>query len=290
MRAPSRLNRIRHPLPLALSIAAFILVVLLLASSGVRAVADTFLLAFREQPKISKLTVIIAPFPQPPAGQAVPDTAALGNLARLQVTGHSVAAVDDAQALLSFSVARIARFPRPSEVTVYQNTAATLVSQPQAIQRLLSSLGGQNAQAPAQALNSTLEAHVSEAVRLRWDTAGIALTYWQLRPPQLRTTSGPSIEQLRSQAIQAYFLIEPQVGQQLLNVQDWDHTVVIPVPPGTQQRTLRVDRQQATLIEGGSGSAPDSYLVWQKGGILNYMHAPVSGDALLRYAAGVGGD
>jgi hypothetical protein len=281
-----------------LGIVAVVFVLLLVFSSGTRAAANSFILAFRVQQKTSKLAIILAPFPAPPAGQATPSVQTLASLGRLDLSGgHTVAALDDAQALLDFSIERVRRFPGPSDITVYQNATATLTPDTTAIQSFLgagnsnSGGSGSSERSPLQELTAThIQAQIGEAVRQRWDKLGLALTYWQLLPPRLSTTSGTSFDQLRTQAIQAYFLIEPQTAQQLLQVQDWDHTVVIPIPPGAQMRTVRVDRQQATLIATSGTSSADSFLVWQNNGVLNYLHAPVTGDELLNYASSVGGD
>lgn len=265
-------------------------VLVLVFSAGARADANNFLFAFRVQQKTSKLAIVLAPFPAAAGGQTAPSAQTLGSLAHLTLDGgHTVAAVDDAQALLDFSIGRVHRFPSPSDITVYQNATAVLTPDAAAIQAFLGGGTGGGA-LPRQISDTTIQANISEAVRQRWDKAGLALTYWQLMPPHLSTASGPSFEQLRTQAIQGYFLIEPQAAQQLLAVQDWDHTVVVPIPPGAQQRTVRVDSQRATLIATSSSSGADSFLVWQNKGVLNYLHAPVTGDELLAYASSLGGD
>ena len=267
-----------------------VFVVLLVFSSRARAGTNDFLAAFRVQQKTSKLAIILAPLPASTGGQAAPSIQTLGSLATLQLNGgHTVAAIDDAQALLDFSVARVHRFPSPSDITVYTDSTAVLTPNLAAIQQLIGAGGGSGA-LPRQLSGTQIQAQVSEAVRQRWDKLGLSLTYWQLLPPRLSTTSGPSFEQLRTQAIQAYFLIEPEAAQKLLAVQDWDHTVVVPLPANAQQRGVRVDRQQATLIDMPSGGAPDSLLIWQNNGVLNYLHAPVTGDELLGYANSLGGD
>ena len=274
----------------AVALAVALFVGLLFVSSGARAGVDSFLLAFREQQPVSKLTIIIAPLPAAPAAGPNVSASSLTSLAQLQLNGgHTVAVVDDAQALLGFNVGHINRFPRPTDITVYQNTTAQLVPDQVAIQQLVSAAVGGQARLPAQLTATTIQAQVDGAVRQRWDTLGIALTYWQMQPPHLETTSGPSVDSLRAQVIQAYLAVQPQLAQQLLSVTDWDHTIVIPIPPGARQQRVRFNGQSATLIESQGPSGPDSYLIWANRGIFNYVHAPIAGQQLLNELRGFGG-
>lgn len=282
---------LRRPVLWIIAIAVLAAVVVLTLSSSARAGANDFLLAFRVQPKARTLAIIVAPVPAQTTAQPLPGAAALLNTAQLQLTGgQPVAVLDDAQALVSFSIVRLGRFPRPSQITVYQDGAARIIPNPAALEALLQGITGQRVQLPAELAATQISAQFHEAVRQRWDTQGIALTYWQSDAPVLQTTAGLPIDQLRNQILQAYFLVNPSVGQQLLSVQDWNYTVVLPVPPGAKQQQVQIDHQPATLIESRGSNGPDSFLVWQKLGILNYLHAPISGAQLLSYGSRVGTD
>lgn len=278
---------------LIMASALIVFIALLVLAPAVRSAADTFILAFRVQQKRSPLEIIVAPLPQLPASTLGQDEAAsrtLANLLRLQLSGgESVAGAEDAQALVGFNMERLVRFPRPSSVTVYIHGVAQISLDATTAGQMLRDAGARDAAMPASLTNTVVDGALDGAVRERWDSLGLSLTYWQLPPPHLRTTSGPNIEALRPQLIQAYLALDPQVGQQLMSVQDWDQTVVVPAPPGARQRSVRVNRQPATLIESTGSAGPDSYVVWQNRGVFNYLHAPVAGDQMLSYARSVSG-
>lgn len=278
---------------LIMASALIALIALLVLAPAVRSAADTFLLAFRVQQKSTPVQIIVAPLPQLPASTLGQDEAAsrtLANLLRLQLSGgESVAGAEDAQALVGFTMERLVRFPLPSSITVYIHGVAQVSLDATTAAQMLRDAGVRGAVVPASITNTVIDGVLEGAVRERWDTLGLSLTYWQLRPPHLQTSSGPNIEALRPQLVQAYLALDPQVGQQLMSVQDWDQTVVVPVPPGARRRSVRVNRQPATLIESTGSSVPDSYVVWQNRGVFNYLHAPVTGDQILRYAQSVSG-
>jgi hypothetical protein len=243
---------------------AVALVALFTASPAVRARGDDFLHLFRTAQR-SNLAIIDVPLPQLPGA----DPAALDDVIDVDIpTGRGVRDPGRAQDSVDFNVRSLHREQIPRVTVFVGDTAVIHVNRP-VLERALRSGAGFGVQLPRE-LDTPINAQLSAAVRQVWSDPSGDITLWEMRSPRLYTTEGPSWEELRDRLIQISSVVAPERARALQSVEDWDNTVIVPVPPGATSRRVRADGTDDVLvIERGDRTT----LVWQRYGALHILDA-----------------
>lgn len=104
----------------------------------------------------------------------------------------------------------------------------------------------------------------------------------QMESPTLITPDSLDMDRLREDILQLPGL-PPDFVAQLRAIQDWESTLIIPVPDGASSKDVTVQGQPGLLIEMNEAESdtPQSAVIWEKDGILYIVGGEVNGsDAL----------
>jgi hypothetical protein len=123
----------------------------------------------------------------------------------------------------------------------------------------------------------TFEVTTDPAVVLQYTTSdGQPLSVVQTKSPRLVTPADFDMNDFREDLLGLPFL-PPDVVAQLRAVDDWESTLIIPVPEGATSENLDdVNGEPGLLIEYEDGAA----VLWQKDGILYAVFGQASADAV----------
>jgi hypothetical protein len=272
-RRPGRLRR-RLPLLIALGCVLAVVVVFVL-SQAVRDQADKFLLQFRTGNR-QTVAIIDVPIPRVPG---VSD-AALEDLIDVELPQGTTARFSgQAQERVDFNVRSLDR-DQNEKVDVYVQQEATLRFNRAALERSLGPLAaGFGIQLPRE-LDTPVLASLT-AVRQVWTDPTGDITLWIMRTPSFRTTEGPRWEDLRDRLLQLGSLAAPERALQLRQVEDWDNTLVVPIPPNATTRRVRADDTDNVLVIERPGRTT---LVWQRFGVLHILDAYMPAATVIRMA------
>lgn len=116
----------------------------------------------------------------------------------------------------------------------------------------------------------------------------------QLESPVLTTPEGLDMNAVRSDLLSLPGLPDEFVDQ-IKAIDNWESTLIVPVPEGAETRNVTIDGQPALLIEAGELDASSfgddlqmegevSVVMWNDGGVLYIVAGSVSGDQLLEIA------
>lgn len=109
---------------------------------------------------------------------------------------------------------------------------------------------------------------------------GEQLLVAQMESPTLDIPEGLDMNALREEILQFPGLPTDLVAQ-LRAIDDWEHTLIIPIPEGADSSDVTVNGEPGLLIEDPEkGSA----VLWQDGGVLHLVAGQVDGDAVLDVA------
>ncbi|MCL5058159.1 MAG: zf-HC2 domain-containing protein [Actinobacteria bacterium] len=101
-----------------------------------------------------------------------------------------------------------------------------------------------------------------------------SLMFAQSRGPSVKTAQGVDVMAIR-QALLSMPVLPESLKKQLMAVDDWQHTVLIPVREG-QSTDVRVNGNDGVFVRDISGSEAVGALVWQNGGVISVL----AGDGL----------
>lgn len=134
----------------------------------------------------------------------------------------------------------------------------------------------------AQYPSLTFNLNVPKAAVLDYqNAAGQRLLVGQMASPTLTTPDGVDMNLLREDLLGLPGLPTDLVAQ-LRAIDNWQNTLIIPVPQGARTDDITMNGEPALYIEGGNGEG--SVVLWQKGGVLYVVAGQVSRDALLATA------
>lgn len=137
---------------------------------------------------------------------------------------------------------------------------------------------------PAQTPEVTISLELSPSAVLAYEANGQHLIVGQTASPVLNIPSSVDVEALR-EAVLSIPGLPPELVAQIRAVQDWQHTLIIPVPAGAKTSQEKVDGAPALLIEAEEGAA----VLWQKDGILYGVAGEgLSGSDVMRVAGSLG--
>lgn len=145
-------------------------------------------------------------------------------------------------------------------------------------QALVDALGLPIFSLPDPALYPTLEftANVPAAAILEYkDADGKRLMVGQMASPSLDIPDGLDMDALREEILRFPGLPTDLVAQ-LRAIDDWESTLIIPIPEGATSDDITINGEPGLLIEHALGSAA----LWEKDGILYAVIGQVSDDAV----------
>lgn len=125
----------------------------------------------------------------------------------------------------------------------------------------------------------TFTAEIPKAAVLDYQNAdGKHLVVGQMESPTLDIPEGIDMNALREDILQLPGLPADLVAQ-LRQIKDWQHTLVIPVPAGASSHDVTMNGQPALLIEGNNGEG--SAVLWQKDGFLYIVAGQMDSGAVM---------
>jgi len=154
--------------------------------------------------------------------------------------------------------------------TVYMSNAGT-VSYDLNVQKArdLLTLGGIDPAPlpdPSTTPTVTITLDVPAGAGLDYVANGKHLVVAQMESPTLTIPSSVDISMLRDELL-ATGILPPDMVSQLRSVNDWEHTLIVPVPAGASSNNVTVQGSPGLLIKSDQGSA----VMWQKDGILHIV-------------------
>lgn len=271
-----RHGRLRRMLPLLVTLGCLLVVVVVfILSRGARDQADAFLLRFRTGNR-QTVAIIDVPLPRVPG---VSD-AALEDLIDVELPQSTSARfAGEAQERVDFNVRSLER-GHTAKVDVYVQQEATLRFNRAALERSLGPLAvGFGLQLPRE-LDTPVQASLT-AVRQVWTDPTGDITLWIMRTPRFRTNEGLTWDELRDRLLQVASIAAPERALQLRQVENWDNTIVVPIPPNATTRRVRADSTDNVLVVERPGRTT---LVWQRFGVLHILDASMPAAAVIRMA------
>lgn len=281
------------------AIGAALAIVLLLAISPMRTVADDFLSQFRVQ-KFHAITVSMDDF-APMAvmfagsllGEDLDDLKAdLDMLGTFETTFN----FEDASALepMNLDEARAAY----GDFAVPGNLPAGFTADPQAyvteagtasytvdvarLNDLVRRIGLpiDSLPDPETHPNLTFTLNAPAAVALAYTSeTGDVLVAGQMESPWLTIPEGVDMDALREDILRFPGLPDDFV-EELRSIEDWENTLIIPIPEGATSRDVTINGDPGLLIESDEGSV----VLWEDSGVLFGVAGQVAGDDALNVA------
>lgn len=116
----------------------------------------------------------------------------------------------------------------------------------------------------------------------------------QLESPTLTTPEGLDMNALRDDVL-ALPGLSANLVDQLKAVEDWENTLIVPVPEGAETRDVTIDGDAGLLIEAGAFDGSQwgidfqidgdaSVVMWNEDGVLYLVAGTIDGDALVDVA------
>jgi hypothetical protein len=132
---------------------------------------------------------------------------------------------------------------------------------------------------PATTPTVTFTANVPAAAGLVYENGDKHLTVSQMTSPSLEIPASVDVESIR-QSLLSMPGLPPDVVSQLRSIQDWQHTLIIPVPQDATTSRETVDGAPALLISSQKGTA----VLWQKDGVLHAVGGQATADEVMATA------
>ncbi len=149
-------------------------------------------------------------------------------------------------------------------------------------QALIDSLGLPIYSLPDADVFPTLEftANVSAAAILEYqDADGKKIIVGQMASPTLDIPEGVNMDDLREEILRFPGLPTDLVAQ-LRSIEDWETTLIIPIPEGATSDDITINGEPGLLIEHALGSA----VLWEKDGVLYAVIGQASDDEIRKVA------
>jgi hypothetical protein len=111
------------------------------------------------------------------------------------------------------------------------------------------------------------------------NAAGDMIVVGQMESPSLTIPEGIDMNALREDILRFPGLPTDFVSE-LRSIDDWENTLIIPIPEGATSRDVTINGQPGLLIESPEGSA----VLWERNGVLHGVGGHVSGSVVLDVA------
>jgi hypothetical protein len=161
------------------------------------------------------------------------------------------------------------------ELTISTETVATFKPDLPAVRAYLHALGGTDISLPDQLNGATITLSIPRNVTTSYPSA-IALgttgrdrgdlTLKQFESPSISVDNGVDLDQVRDELLKVPGL-PPSLVAQLRAIDDWKHTMIVPVIDGTS-RDVTINGAPGLLVQTNSG---DANLVWQRDGMVYWL-------------------
>lgn len=110
------------------------------------------------------------------------------------------------------------------------------------------------------------------------------LVYAQMTSPTLVTPDSLNMDQLREDVLALPGLPADFVGQ-LRAIEDWEETLVVPVPAGWSSEDVTIDGEPGLLVSADDGTG--AVALWEKSGSLHLVGGTADGDVVMDVAQSV---
>ncbi|MHB8157636.1 MAG: anti-sigma factor family protein [Desulfocucumaceae bacterium] len=259
--------------------AAAVGVVAMLGFTPVRGMAAEFLTIFRVE---NVKTITITPEDMRQLESIMKDGAGgadIKNFGKIEVNGsQEVVAVtpEEARGAVDFDlkVPALEGFSGPS-LKKMSGSSVTLAMDVDKVNAALKAFGSQES-LPAELNGQEFTMLMPTGIMAEYSGQDGKIMLGQSRGPTVKTTSGVNVDDIRK-ALLSIPVLPENLKRQLAAVNDWQHTVLLPVRDG-QATEVMVNGGSGVFISGRNhgGSGPSGALVWQSNGVINVL----SGDNL----------
>lgn len=131
---------------------------------------------------------------------------------------------------------------------------------------------------PEQIDGKTFTLRTSDGVWMQYGTEEQSVVFAQGPSPELEIPEGVNMDYLRQD-----FLSIPGLPQDLVSqvkeIEDWEHTLVVPLPPNGKSREVKIDGAEGLLISDKTGEY--NAVLWQRDGSLYALGGKLTQDAVL---------
>lgn len=158
----------------------------------------------------------------------------------------------------------------PSKIYLRDTPDAELTLNVESVNQLLKQLGS-NEQLPRELSGKPFRLILPEMVTAAYQDFKVI----QGRSPEIQTSAGVDIEQIRNAVINLP-IWSPEVRTQLTAIQDWQHTLIIPDDGSNQAREVKVGDQRGVYMSAGSEAGQ---LMWQDNGYLMMVEVNKGGES-----------
>jgi len=286
------------------AMATAVVLLLVVALSPMRTVADDFLNQFRvqkfaaitipmnfEQPDQTAMFQMMSAAAQSPAVHD--ELAGLGTFeTTFQFDGdHLPTALTEEQAAAQYDGLRVPQslpdgFDSAPQAYVTEAGSASYTLNVDKARQIIAQIG-----LPIYAFDSVtsptlkFSVDVPSAAVLRYqDAAGENLVVGQMVSPELDIPSEFNMDQLREDILRFPGLPSDLVSQ-LRAVDDWESTLIVPIPEDATSESVKVDGNPGLLIKAEEGNG----VLWEDGGTLYAVFGQVSADQIMATAKSLSG-
>lgn len=171
-----------------------------------------------------------------------------------------------------------------SEVYVTQPFRARYTFDVEKIRQKIKEAGVQGVKAPQQLDGKTFTLDVDQGVFVRYGDEGSGVVFAQGPSPELTIPDGVNMDYLRQD-----FLLIPGLPSDLVaqvqEIEDWERTLVIPVPANGSSQEVRIDGNEGVLISDATGQ--HNGVLWQRDGRLYAIGGKLTSEEALQAARAV---
>ncbi|HBV97567.1 MAG: hypothetical protein JL50_04025 [Peptococcaceae bacterium BICA1-7] len=257
--------------------AAAVAVVAVIGFTPVSSVAANFLTIFRVE-KVK--TINITPGDMQQIEKVMREGAGnvdIRNFGRVEVMGaHEIkqVALEEARSSVDFDL-KLPSIEGYSGPTLKKNsaTSVTLTLDVDNVNAALQAFGS-TASLPREMNGQEFTVDVPTGIYAEYTGPESSLVFAQSRGPSVKTSPGVDVMAIR-EALLSIPALPESLRQQLMAVDDWQHTVLIPVREG-QSTNVSVNGQEGVFVKDISGDKAVGALVWQDGGVISVL----AGDGL----------
>ncbi|WP_066638329.1 anti-sigma factor family protein [Desulfolucanica intricata] len=197
----------------------------------------------------------------------------IDNFGNIKVSGKNTqepVTLDEAQKAVDFTIKLPSDLPGDySEPVLYKNTGSTasLTLDVDNVNQLLMSLGSSKL-LPQELDNKTFTLHIPVAIGAEYTAKnGSHLMIGQTRSPEMVVPEGVDVNEIRSALVSVPVLPE-SLKKQLVAINDWQHTVLVPNIKGSSQEVM-VNGVQGVFMSSPKDAHNDgAALLWQKDGVI----------------------
>ncbi len=197
---------------------------------------------------------------------------------------RKVDSVDEASKMYKGPVATIPKQGPPEEIYVSGPESASFTVDLQKIRAELKDAGIQGVTLPKQLNGKTFTLDVPSAVVMRYGQDNSGFVFVQGESPTLVIPEGVNMDYVRQDILMTPGL-PPDLVKQIQSIKDWQHTLVIPVPPGGDSKNVRIGRSEGLLVS--DRTREHNLLLWKHDDRLYAIGGKISSEDAISIARSV---